>query len=631
MQGGKQELLDKAERYQYAYPDSVIPLSEELFRLAQNEEDSVFMGESKRLIGAYYHFRSELDSAIYFYNQALNFYEGTTDFRRLARLELSLAVCEVAMNDYENALVRLKRAEDLAEKSNSDNYRFRVIGEIARVYSMLGDSEKALEESRRYYSLVKDGDNKEQKAIALSYLSVEFMKREEYDSSIYYFKEVIAIENSRENPNLTGLGSAYQNIGNIYSNLNNNREAIQAFTKALGFYQKGKYTVGLIQVNLNLAIARLSMNETSSALRLINTALSQAKNYPDKRLLREVYKIKSDIHQERKEYQLALNSFKEFKKINDSMFNMERQETIDDLLTKYEVAEKERQLESQKAELLIQEAKLQRNQVFVFGLILILVLLVLVFLMWKSKTEKALALERQEAELKLREAEIEAIIRSQEKERNRFARDLHDGFGQLISVLKLNLNQLGEISAKDAEKRYEVYKNGESVINEMYTELRNICFDLMPQTLVKRGLMPALKEFGQRVNQTDKVSCEVLVFTNNERLNELVEISLFRITQEWVNNILKYAGADHITIQLLHDDAEITLTIEDNGKGFDPQDFYKGTGNGWKNIQTRLNQIKGEFDLDSRPEVNGTMMTVSVQTAGLLKRIPSGTEPEFTA
>jgi signal transduction histidine kinase len=177
---------------------------------------------------------------------------------------------------------------------------------------------------------------------------------------------------------------------------------------------------------------------------------------------------------------------------------------------------------------------------------------------------------------------------------------------------------LNDKDAQYPEKRMEVYKNGESVINDMYTELRTVCFDLMPQTLIKKGLTLALREFGDWINQSNKLNCEVIVFSNKKRLPELVEISLFRICQEWVNNVMKYAQASHITIQLTRDETELTLTVEDNGNGFDSELFYNGKGNGWENIQIRLNLIKGEFDLDTHPDRLGSIITINLDEEKLI-------------
>ncbi len=626
-----QNLLQRAEQYQFSNPDSSFILAKKLRKNALEESDSIYLGESERVVGVYFQLQGRLDSAGTHFQRAYDYYSNTQDTTRLTRVIISLALVDISKGDYEEALAKLILSQEYAEAIGRDDYRLRSIGEVARIYSLQGDHERSIEQSRYYYNEVKDGDDLRQKSVALSYLSVEFMHFREFDSSLYYLNKNLELEQQNPVSNPTSLGAIHQNIASVYNETQQSDLALKNFEAANGYFKRAGYLIGIAQVNLNLAILLSKNNNNIQAKDYIEEGISGAEVLGDLHLLREMYRLQSFIYENLGSYDKSLMSFKKFKSMNDSIFNMDKQGSINELLTQYEVAQKEQQIELQQAQLVIQESKLQRNQLFIISLFLGIALSIVIFVLLRIRARKNLLIERQESKTKLREAEINAIINSQEKERNRFARDLHDGFGQLISVLKLNLSQLGETSAKDAEKRFEVYKNGESVINEMYAELRNICFDLMPQTLVKRGLMPALREFGARVNQTDKVNCEVLVFANNERLSELVEISLFRITQEWVNNILKYAKADNITIQLTHEDGEAILTIEDNGGGFDPQIFYHSTGNGWKNIQTRLNQIKGEFDLDSRPGISGTMMTVLVKTRGFDKRIPTGTEEELTA
>jgi signal transduction histidine kinase len=99
-------------------------------------------------------------------------------------------------------------------------------------------------------------------------------------------------------------------------------------------------------------------------------------------------------------------------------------------------------------------------------------------------------------------------------------------------------------------------------------------------------------------------------FAVPERLEEIQEISLYRIVQEWVNNVTKYAAASIIEVQLVGYEDEISLTVEDNGKGFDPAVLERGSGHGWRNIQSRLNLIRGSIDIDSRPDKTGTTMSI---------------------
>jgi signal transduction histidine kinase len=227
----------------------------------------------------------------------------------------------------------------------------------------------------------------------------------------------------------------------------------------------------------------------------------------------------------------------------------------------------------------------------------------------RNRIKKKQKLVLQEERLNTQEATINATISSQEKERARYARDLHDGFGQMISILNMNLqNLVGDPKPKDRQK---VFEESEKVINEMYDELRSICFDLMPQTLVKNGLSSALEEFATRINAVDQIYVETNFFGIEDRLEEIQEISLYRISQEWINNILKYSDASKITLQITRDEDEMNLIIEDDGMGFDKQLLLKSKGNGWRNIQTRTKLIGGEIELDTTSGKKGNTLILN--------------------
>jgi len=134
----------------------------------------------------------------------------------------------------------------------------------------------------------------------------------------------------------------------------------------------------------------------------------------------------------------------------------------------------------------------------------------------------------------------------------------------------------------------------------------------MPQTLIQHGLLPALQEMALRVNQTGKISIHVNGYDIPERLNEVHEISLYRIIQEWTNNVIKYANASIVEIQLIRHEEEINITIEDNGSGFDTTKLELSKGNGWKNIKSRINLIKGDLDIDSAPQRKGTSLMIRI-------------------
>ena len=206
---------------------------------------------------------------------------------------------------------------------------------------------------------------------------------------------------------------------------------------------------------------------------------------------------------------------------------------------------------------------------------------------------------------------MKAIVKGQEDERNRFSRDLHDGFGQMISALNLNLKGLRSLKNSDLQERVDVFNSSEEILKGMHAELKNICFNLMPQTLVKHGLEAAFSELAQRINASGEKHLEINIHGLDSRLDEIYEISVYRIAQEWINNILKYSDANQITLQITSDSNELTLLIEDNGMGFSKTRLIESAGNGWRNINSRANLISGEVDLDTTEGMRGNTLILN--------------------
>ena len=215
----------------------------------------------------------------------------------------------------------------------------------------------------------------------------------------------------------------------------------------------------------------------------------------------------------------------------------------------------------------------------------------------------------------MKEAQIRATIESQENERKRFAQDLHDGMGQLISALRLTIHSLDSPGGESAEAHFS---KAETLLNDMHQEIRSIAFNLMPQTLVKNGVIPALREVINRLTSSS-IAITVSSFEFPERLDQIKEIALYRILQEWLNNIIKYSNAQHIDIQFVGHERELTVVIEDDGDGFDARVLQESQGHGWKNIQSRLSFLSGTVYIDTQPGRKGTSLTLNIAVAPPVK------------
>jgi signal transduction histidine kinase len=210
----------------------------------------------------------------------------------------------------------------------------------------------------------------------------------------------------------------------------------------------------------------------------------------------------------------------------------------------------------------------------------------------------------------LRESQLQAVITSQEEERKRFAADLHDGLGQIISAVRLSL------SKENPEK--DIVDHALGLLNDMNVEIRNIAFNLMPQSLMKDGLEDALTEFAKRINRTGQIQINVKTFHLDKEMPIEQKVPLYRVCQEWVNNVIKYANCKRISVQLVQHHEELVLTIEDDGNGFNTDALTQGQGNGWKNINSRIGLIKGNIEIDSQPGRQGTTVVITVPSYSIV-------------
>jgi two-component system, NarL family, sensor kinase len=221
----------------------------------------------------------------------------------------------------------------------------------------------------------------------------------------------------------------------------------------------------------------------------------------------------------------------------------------------------------------------------------------------------------QAAILKQQELSTKAVIEAEEEERQRIARDLHDGVGQMMSAAKMNLSAFeSEMKFNTAEQK-ESFEKIIHLVDDSCKEVRHVSHNMMPNVLLRNNLAAAIRDF---LDKMDKKALEVHLYTEglDERFDSNTETVLYRIIQECVNNVIKHAGATTLDISVIRDKDGISATIEDNGKGFDTKDNEKFEGIGLKNILTRVDYLKGTVEFDSTPG-GGTVVSLHVPLQAL--------------
>jgi len=344
----------------------------------------------------------------------------------------------------------------------------------------------------------------------------------------------------------------------------------------------------------------LQIKETNQAILLLDETIKTIPNNLNKQsalqLLSKAYSKKGDDAK-------ALSTLNEMMVLKDSLIKIETTQTLDALRAGYEA-------DKQEKELALQKAKINQQQVIILAIsICSLLSLGLVFLYF-SRKKNALKNEMATAILKEKNNAAMAILAAEEKERKRIASDLHDGIGQMMSAVKMNLSSLAYKLTSLTPQEAALLEKTMALTDESCKEVRTVSHNMMPNALLKSGLSSAIKTF---VDKIDHKKLKVNLHSEglDNRLPDTVEIVLYRVIQETVNNVIKHAKANQLDIAIIKDVDGLSCTIEDNGIGFNFNDKNLTEGIGLKNIQARITYLQGTVEWDAIPN-KGTLVSIHI-------------------
>jgi two-component system, NarL family, sensor kinase len=309
-----------------------------------------------------------------------------------------------------------------------------------------------------------------------------------------------------------------------------------------------------------------------------------------------------------RDYRNALLYHQKFAAIKDSMSEANYED-------KMKVIRYEFDTESQKQEI---EKKTLENQKknnliysLIFGIIAVAIIgfIVIRNMNYKRKlTEKEMERLQQERQL----LATNSVLKGQEEERSRLARDLHDGLGGLLSGIKLNLSSIpGNVVL--STQNAEVFSQTISQLDNAITELRRVAHSMLPESLLKFGLKDAISDYCEGINHAGKLKIHFQSFGIEDlKLEQSTEITLYRIVQELLNNVMKHAEAKEAFVQIVQSEGTLTITVEDDGKGFDINTLNEKKGIGISNIENRVEYLKGKMDIQTEPN-KGTSTVIEIK------------------
>jgi signal transduction histidine kinase len=345
----------------------------------------------------------------------------------------------------------------------------------------------------------------------------------------------------------------------------------------------------------------LAAAQSDSAIFWYNRALDQSRAQAYPFMTRYCFAQLSKAYELGGNLLFALQMHRAYAAITDSLQTDQRTRQVTELELRFETLEKDREnslLRQQKTE---QQLVVSRQRVWMVALAsaTFTILLLAFFVLQRNKQREAA--KRDTAIILERERGLRAIILATEEERKRIAKDLHDGIVQTLTGLNFRLQRPQQHDQAQSQQ----------LLNAAIAEIRDISHRMMPRALAELGLMPAMSDMLEK-----SLGAAGIHFTldqrgmEGQRFDEALEIGLYRIAQELVNNILKHAKATEVGVQVMRSSTHILLMVEDNGVGMASSKTEK-SGIGLTNIRSRVSTLNGEVSFEPGPR-NGTVVMVRV-------------------
>jgi len=576
--------LAEGSRFQSINSDSSLFYYRKALDLALDGKSLGLVSRSLQALGGHFLHSEMYSEAMLCYLNGLKIEEKRGDEKRIADLSDCLGVVYYNIEVFDKSMAYHQKALDLymAVQNNPG---------VARALSHLG----SLHCSRHFC----EPRNEEEKLI-------------DFNTAISYLEKSInkysLIGDER------GIASCNQNIAAVYSQMGKPEAALGYIQKSIDFFRQSDDPDGFTSALYTMGKTYVSLNEYDKAIKAFKESEETGLKHNMTEGIQYLYEAIAYPYYAIGDYKNAYLYYIRYMTIRDSIYNTEKSRQIIELETKYQSEVKENKI------LRLTSEKRRRNNILYLltGVIILLGLSINYYIRLLRKKRIIADQNIEIREKKIAELEKErlylaarSVMEGEEAERSRLASDLHDGLGGLLSGIKINLSSMKE-NAVITHENVNAFNHALSLLDTSISELRRIAHNMMPETLNHYGLKTALEDFCTQVSPAGQPVLELQFFGDEIRFTKEIELTMYRIVQELVNNALKHSGATQINIQLFSEPKRLFAQVTDNGKGFDPAMIEKERkGKGIDNIRDRVTAINGKFEIWSQPG-QGSEITVEM-------------------
>jgi signal transduction histidine kinase len=569
-----------------------------VYSMSQASNDTLSIAKAQYYIGEYHFRKFDNDSAYYYYTKAEKSYLSYHDKQDVSRLRYNKASILFYEKDFLGCEIAIIEVLKIAKQKKDTRLVYDCYITLANALDGLNDSPKALEYYNKAFDMTNQLKNDSQylilKAQAYNYIGKVYEKQGNHKQAIAYFKKGLAFDNLKKN-----LPSLYAILINnlAYSKFKiGDKTALAQLNEALQIRNNIKNTFGIVSSKINLSEYHLDQKEYVKAYDYANEARLEAhdnKIYEDElkalQLLARIDPKNESFYDDR------------FIKLTDSLQNNERATRNKYARIEFETEE----ITTQKNDIEAEKNKISQQRWLILGFSTFLILIAILSYITKMQHAKNKELQFEKDQQKANEEIYQLMLDQQtkieegrQKEKKRISQELHDGVMSKLTSTRLNLFVLSRKTDEETIKKCLTHIEG---IQNIEKEIRSISHDLAQDIFSgKDSFKTIVTELFEQQKTNSGVDCDLEIDDkiNWDSIESNTKMHLYRIFQESLQNIYKYAKATNIAASIALHNSTINVDITDNGVGFDVKKLKEGIG--LKNMNSRVKVLQGTIDIESQ-------------------------------
>jgi|GEM_PF-5515797 len=589
-------LLDYGGLFAYTNTDS----SEYYYRQAKQLTDKINYYPGKRKYLTYqseiFNLKGLFDSSIHICRVGLDLAIARKDDRFIGVHLNNIGNAYLYQGINDSAAHYFLQVPQYFEKTNEDKFLGILYSNLGVVFSNLDQPDESIHYNRLSMQLAKATGDELGIGYAMVNMGSELKILKNYDSALYYLVRALEIARKAQDQSLEK--DALVNLGFVHTSLNNFKTAQVYFEQSLALSRQAQNDYGIISALKGMAEIQLKTKKFAEADKLLDQALALALKGGFKEEEQLIYLLQYQTDLAAGKHKEALNHFRLYSELKDSLGSSDLKKSITALEKRYEAERKEKLLLQKDVQIKQQDTALRAKNTWIIVLGASLASLGLIgFLIWKYYRQKQLA-ELKEQEMQ----QLQLSMKAREEERNRIAGELHDDLGATLSGIGMYTHLIKSKVNKEPISAIEPMVNTiEQSASEMVTRLSDIVWVVNPVHDTIGKLIQRIEEFALDMAKARNMELKVSSSLEQEdlKLDMRARKNIYLICKEAINNSVKYSQASELGFSATTTDHLLEISIEDNGIGYDKNSIKRG--NGLNNIEHRAREIAAEFSLDAEP------------------------------